>query len=202
MKRLSGVIFMVCAVLALPDVAVAQAQKGDREIQVSGNMFSILTGDGVTSAFGQVSFGIGFFLTDRFELAVAPSVNIQAIRNPGRPGTPAVRFGNVVVVPAQPPVPPSTEWDVDSGFGTKAQFFFGATAAMVKPYVGGVFQIQSFKVEEGASFGDNTYSGGLFGVKSYLSENTALDFNGQLGFQTTHPEVQLLSFNVGITYIF
>jgi hypothetical protein len=203
MKRSTTAVLMAGLILAIPRVASAQAKQGDKEIEIGGNVASLFATGSGTSTFGQFNFGIGFFVTDRFEFAVAPTVQITATAVPAQPGTPAIIVGGRVIVPAVAATPASTNWNTDGGFSTKAQFFFGAKASKVKPYLGAAFVIQSFKTPAGGSFADNTYAAALFGLRSYLSERTAVDFNGQFGFQTSHPaDGQILQINVGITYLF
>jgi outer membrane protein W len=189
-------VMILCTLLAVPALASAQARKGDAEVAVGGSLFSILS-DGYNSSSGQFNFGVGRFLTDRFEVAVAPTIRISAST---RQGQPEFRIGNTIISPA---VPGGTSWDVDAGMSTRAQYFFGAQASKVKPYLGGALTVQSFKTPEGGSAADNLYTGALFGVRSYLSEKTAVDFNGQMGFQASDPSAfQLLTMNVGFTYLF
>jgi hypothetical protein len=209
MRRLGiGVLFIV-GIFAVPRAASAQAKQGDKEIKVGGNVFALMGSGGGTTTFGQFDYGVGFFVSDRFEVSVSPTLRVQANPVAGRPalpGTPALVLGGRVVVPATPDVPavePGTDWNIDSGFATQAEYFLGEKSSRVKPYVGGTFIIQSFKTDNGATFSDNMYSGGVFGLKSYLTPKAAFDFNGQYGFQTSHPgDFLLLQFTVGITYLF
>jgi hypothetical protein len=178
-------------ILLVPSIARAQAKQGDKEIGIGGSFFSIMS-TGSTTSQGQFDFSLGYFLTDRFEVAFAPTVSIMTTTIAAQP---AVKVGTVTIIPA---VPASTNVDGDGGISGKIQYFFGAKESKVKPYLGFTEILQSFKA--GA---DGTYSGVIFGVKNYFSDRAALDFNGQYGFRTNAPgDFQLLTFTVGITYLF
>jgi hypothetical protein len=194
--RLFKISVIVCTLLVLPALASAQAKRGDAEVAVGGSLFSVVSTGSSTSS-GQFNFGVGYFVTDRFEVGIAPTLRVSADT---QKATPEVRSGNIVILPGSPG---GTTWDVDAGLTTKGQFFFGAQGARVKPYAGGTLTIQSFKTPEGGKMSDNLYSGALFGVKSYLNEKTAIDFSGEYGFRTSAPgEFQLLQMNIGFTYLF
>jgi hypothetical protein len=194
--RLFKISIIVCTLSALPSLASAQAKRGDAEITVGGSILTTLS-EASTSGNGQINFGVGYFLADRFEFGIAPRISINA---QSTPALPEIRFGGQIFQQASPG---GTSWDVDAGLTTKGILFFGAQATRVKPYVGGTLTIQSFKAPEGGTISDNLYSGALFGVKSYLNERTAIDFSGEFGFRASNPsEYQLLQMNVGFTYLF
>lgn len=194
--RLFKISIIVCTLLALPALASAQARGGDAEVAIGGSLFSVLS-EASSLSSGQFNFGVGYFVTSRFELGIAPTLRVSAET---RQAVQEIRFGNTVIVPGSPG---GTSWNVDAGLTSKAQFFFGAQGSRVKPYVGGTLTVQSFKTPEGGTMSDNLYSGALFGVKSYLNEKTAIDFSGEFGFQASAPgEYQLLQMNIGFTYLF
>jgi hypothetical protein len=169
---------MLCvavAMLAVPSVARAQAKEGDKEIKIGGSLFSIVS-SGSTFTTGQFDFGVGYFVSDRFEITVAPRITVSS------------GAGSSV--------------DVDGGVSFQGQYFFGAQSSMVKPYIGVTEIVESFKTS-GGGFKDNLYTGAIFGVKNYFTERAALDVNAQYGFRTSAPaDYQLLSVTVGITYLF
>jgi outer membrane protein W len=169
--------------IAAPPAASAQAKRGDKEIQVAGNVFSVLS-SGSSMTNGQFQFGIGYFLSDRFELAFTPILSITGSRQ---------TFGSTSAASVT----------ADLGVSTKGQFFFGGAESKVKPYVGGTFIVQSFKTSTGGSIADNTYIGSNVGVKNYFTQRAALDMNTSFGFRPNAPgDFQLLQFNIGITYVF
>ena len=187
---------LLTALLVMPTLAAAQAEKGDSEIAVGGSLYSIVSTSAQQSS-GQFTFGIGRFLTNRFEVGFSPIIRISAQTTPAQP---TVRVGNTVLFQG---TPGGTSWDVDAGMTTRAQYFFGAQGSRVKPYVGAAMTVQSFKTPPSGNAADNLYTGALFGVRSYLSEKTAVDFNGEFGFRASAPgDYQLLQMNVGITYLF
>lgn len=194
MSRLLTVAIWLCLLLAAPSAAYAQAKKGDAEVQISGNTFTVITADAF-STNGQFQFGFGYFFTDRFEIAVSPVVTVQSdtfstpvLNSRGQP-TGATTLTTTV--------------DGDLGLSTKVQFFFGATDSKVKPSIGATYIIQSFKVPDGGTIADNSYLGGNLGIRNYFSENAALDMNLSYGFQPNRPgDYQLIQFNIGIAYVF
>jgi hypothetical protein len=173
---------LAAMMIGVPSLAKAQAKEGDKELRVGGSLQSVIaTGFGTTN--GTFDFGIGYFLSDRFEISVAPRITVSA--------TKFSAFGQS-----------ETNWDTDGGVSFQAQYFLGAQSAKLKPYFGGTAIIQRFKTD-GGSFGDNLYAGGIFGVKNYFTDKAALDFNGQYGFRPSSPgDFQLFTFTVGITYLF
>lgn len=177
MKRLALFLLLLALVFAVPGVASAQSQKGDKEVGIGGNMFTMIS-SGSTFSVGQFQFGVGYFMSDRLEVGVTPILMVS-----GGAGTGV---------------------SADMGLSTKAQYFMGQTASKVKPYVGGSFIIQSFKSQaEGMSVADNIYGAGTAGVKSYFTERAALDFNASFGLMLAHPgDGQILQLNIGITYLF
>ncbi len=194
--RLIKIAALVCALLAAPSFASAQAERGDAEVAVGGSLFSIVSA-ATSFSSGQFNFGVGYFVTNRFELGFAPTIRISAQTTPAQQ---EVRFGNTVLIPGSPG---GTSWDVDAGLTTKGQLFLGSQGSKVKPYIGAALTVQSFKTREGGTMADNLYSGALFGVKNYLSEKTSIDVNTEFGFRASAPsEFQMLQVGVGFTYLF
>ena len=181
MRRLLAVTCVAVAMLAVPAVARAQAKQGDKEVKIGGSLFSVMS-TGSTFTSGQFDFGVGYFVSDRFEITVAPRITVSAS------GSGSTSGGSSV--------------DVDGGVSFQGQYFFGAQSSMVKPYIGVTEIVESFKTN-GGSFQDNLYTGAIFGVKNYFSDRAAFDVNAQYGFRTSAPgDFQLLSVTVGITYLF
>jgi outer membrane protein W len=192
MTMRNAIIGVVAGVVlaAAPGTASAQAKQGDKEVLVGGNLFAINSTVSTTTQ-GQFNFGVGYFLTDRFELNVNPVLSITS-------GS-AAGFGS------------STSADL--GLASSVQYFFGARTSRVKPYIGGTAIIESFKTQDsfdpftgrssGGSLVDNLFTGGTFGVKNYFTDRAALDFKASYGFNPTHAgDFRLLQVNVGITYLF
>lgn len=175
-------------VLVAPSLAQAQATQGDREVQVSGNLFQTVGGEAGLS-MGNFIFGLGYFITDRMQIAVQPILTISSF------STEVPQFNSRGVITG---TTSERQTDADLGISTKVLRFYGESSARMKPYLGGTFIIQSLK-----NAGDSSFVAGNFGVKNYLTEKAALDFNGSYGFSLTDPgSGQLLQVSVGITYIF
>src|SRR5712692_5652308 len=64
------VVILVVGILATlaPRTASAQAKQGDTELLVGGNLFSVMS-SGASITNGQFNFGIGYFVTDRFDVS-------------------------------------------------------------------------------------------------------------------------------------
>jgi hypothetical protein len=196
MKKFVTVALATIIGCGVPSIVHAQAKKGDKEVQISGNMSSLLSAGGQNTS-GQIRFGIGFFVSDRLELGVAPLIRVSSTTQPAI--APIVVGGRII----QPGSDGSTTMSADAGMSTFLQYSFGAKSSRLKPYLGGTFVIDSFKTNGFGTIADNTYAGATAGVKNYLTEKAALDFQGTFGFRPNAPgEFQLLGFNVGITYIF
>lgn len=190
----NGIIGVVVGFVlaAAPNTASAQAKQGDREVLVGGNLTST-NSSFARSTNGDFVFGIGYFMTDRFEINVNPIVTIS---NSGGSG-----FAS------------GSNTTADFGLSSSAQYFLGAKASKVKPYVGASAVFNSFKTQDrfdpvtfqtqGGSLIDNLFTAGVFGVKNYFTDRAALDLNASYGFNVSHPgDLQLLKVNVGITYLF
>jgi len=174
------------ALLVLPTSAFAQAKAGDKEISIFGLISQDLGGEN-KSTTGNAQFGVGFFLTDRFEITVQPSLTISS----GSTTDFQIVRGQVVTTS-------SRHTDMTLGVSAKALQFFGAADAKIKPYVGGEFYI--FNLE---SAGDSSFAGANFGLKNYISEKAAIDFNGTYGFSLKHPgDSSNLRILIGLSYIF
>jgi hypothetical protein len=202
MRRLLPVLVLIVGTLCMfSSVAGAQPAAGDKEIALGGQLFTNINPDSKLT-FGQVFFGVGFFLTDRFEWSIRPTINVTSFHNPGQPAIPEIRIGNILLQAAQPAIPGGTDVDFDGGLGTGVRYLFGRQSSKVKPFVGGGVEIQRFKTN-GGSFKDNMYAGGQVGLKNYLSEKTSVDFEFADTFGFSAPgDSQLLTFKVQLSYLF
>jgi hypothetical protein len=78
------------------------------------------------------------------------------------------------------------------------RFYFGEQSAKVKPYTGAEYFVQDL-----SDAGNTQFLSGLFGVKNYLNDTTAVDFKAGYGFNPKDAsEFQLFSFSVGLTFLF
>lgn len=181
---LAALVVFVVGLLANPSAAMAQAKKGDKEVQVAGNIFQTLGGDfGVSQGTGL--FGIGFFVSDRMQISVVPQVTVSTFSTPV--------FNNRGIQTGT-----DREIDMNLGVSSKLVRFMGAADAKLKPYWGANFIINDL-----SSAGDSAFGAATFGFKNYLSEKAALDLNGSYGLALKHPgDSQILQVTVGITYIF
>jgi len=177
-------MFLALVVLA-PRVASAQAKKGDKEFQIFANVFTTIQPTttirigtvtqtfGGTSSTGLLFLNAGLFVTDRMEVGGGPTITIS-----------------------------SDDPKFDTGINLFFRDFFGAQSAMIKPYVGGQYQIRSFNTDNG-SLSDNQFLAVLFGVRDYLSAKVALDVNGSYGFNPINAgDLQLLTVQIGFTVLF
>jgi hypothetical protein len=159
---------------ALPSVASAQPEKGDKEILLFGQLMAI-NSDGSTVSIGNIFANLGVFVTDTFEVGGGPTITIA---NAGG-GT-----------------------DTTLGLNGFVRLNFATGNPRLVPYVGGEVFIQDVNPDFGSA-GDTTFANAIGGVKNYFSENAALDIKGQFGFLLTDPgAVRMFGFTVGLTVIF
>ena len=129
MKRLQ-LAGLAALFLMAPSLAQAQAKAGDKEVLVSGNVFSNINPDS-TSTSGSILFGFGYFVSDRMQFVVQPMFTISSS---GSTAMPEVRdpFTGRVVIPGQAA---SSSLDVDAGVGFGYQFYLGGQESKVRPYI-------------------------------------------------------------------
>lgn len=195
MRRVAIVLGASILVWLAPRPAHAQAKQGDSEVLIGGNLFALM-GSGSANTTGQFQFGYGYFFTDRLQINVSPVVSVSSSQ------TVSVVNGST-----------TTNVTGDLGLGAGVQYFFGAKASKVKPYVGGSLVVQSFKTHDqinpvtfvttSGSISDNLYVGGSAGLKNYFTDRAALDIKASYGVNPKHAgDFQLLQVIVGITYLF
>jgi hypothetical protein len=183
-------MLVAALVAALPGVAQAQAQKGDKEVLLFGNVSAIRTKavevpgfgtfGGGTNTTGNIFINLGVFVTNALEIGGGPQFSISSSGG-GEDGE-----GTSTTTGA-------------NGF---LRFNFGG-GAKVAPYIGGEVNVSDFEAPEGGSIGDNTFLGAIAGVKSYLSEKAALDMKGSFGFNASAPgDMQMFGFTIGLTFVF
>jgi outer membrane protein W len=184
MKLSSIVLVLSLAVFASPTDLQAQARAGDKEVLVQGSLISTFGDASLTNATGV--FGLGYFVSSRLQVGVQPIISISSFSIPtfDSRGFPT---GNS-----------DTEITTRLGSAAKAQYYFGADQAKLKPYAGGSLIINDF-----SDAGDTSFAAAVFGFKNYLTEKAALDINGSFGFGLTSPgSIQVLQIFAGFSYIF
>lgn len=191
MRRFQIPVLLTALLLVAPSLAHAQAKSGDKEVQVQGNVMSLMSPDS-TNTSGSIIFGFGYFTSDRSQVLVSPIITISQKQASLTidPFTGRAITGSGSGVTA------------DLGLGAGYRLFFGAQSSKVKPYLGGDINIQSFKTDFGGSVADKTYLQAIGGVKNYLTERAALDFNARFGSSLKNSDFGLFLFTVGITYLF
>ncbi len=191
MRRFQIPVLLTALLLVAPSLARAQAKGGDKEVQVQGNVISLMQ-PGSTNTSGSIIFGFGYFMSDRSQFLVSPTITISQDK------------GSVEIDPFTGRVLTGAGSGVtaDLGLGAGYRLFFGAQSSKVKPYVGGDINIQSFKTDSGGSIADKTFLQAIGGVKNYLTERAALDFNARFGSSLKNSDFGLFMFTVGITYLF
>jgi hypothetical protein len=174
--------------------AFAQAERGDKELLVSGSISSNIS-EGSSDVEGNLIVGIGFFVTNGLELGAQPGISI-------RTGQSIVQTGTG---PFGIPIYDQQRETTTTGL---VRFFvrqhFGR--AKVAPYVGGNVFMMSTPGFAGSESSTTSIGAGEFGLKNYLSESTALDLNLSVGTQLNAPEGSStptnVRFQVGITHLF
>jgi hypothetical protein len=95
----------------------------------------------------------------------------------------------------------ATAGEVDTTMGVNVFFRQHFGRAKAQPYIGGEVFVQDVQNS------DSTYLNGIFGVKNYISEHSAVDFKMAYGTSATTPVAgferpQILVFSVGLTVLF
>jgi hypothetical protein len=188
-QHLGRLVLVTALVAVLPGVAQAQAQKGDKEILLFGNVTSIHTKEietpfgsfgGGTNTFGNIFVNFGVYVTNALEVGGGPQFSISSSGG-GEDGSGV---------------------STTTGANGFLRLNFGG-GAKVAPYVGAEVNVQDFKAPENGSVADNVFIAAIAGVKSYLSEKAALDMKGQFGFNASAPgDQQLFGFTIGLTFVF
>jgi hypothetical protein len=194
--RVSLVVF--CGVIGVAAPALAQAQKGDKELKVAGSVTSQSTGN-ATNITGNFNFGVGYFITNGLELGTSPGFSISTTGGTVEPVFDP-RTGRQI----------GTETTPRSTSTTPSVAFFGRQhfgRAKVAPYLGANLDL----ISSGGGVDSTTlaFGGVEGGLKNYLSEKTALDLNLFVGGLLNSPAgadggpstVQTV-FSVGITHLF
>lgn len=184
MRNVLAVIGLLILTLAVPQTAQAQATQGDKEVLVQGSLISTLGDSSFTNATAVL--GLGYFVSNRLQIGVQPIISISSFSQPTfNPRTGAITGEETTIT-------------TTVGSQAKVQYYLGEDQAKVKPYVGGSFIISDF-----SDAGNTAFAAAVFGVKSYLTEKAALDFNGSYGFGVSAPSgTQMLQVFAGISYIF
>ena len=174
-RFVTRVVLAALMLTAFSSTAFAQAQKGDKEVLLFGNLF-VLSGGGSTQTVGIIFTNIGVFVTDSLEVGGGPTITVSG----GAGSTTAVVGVN--------------------GFLRKS---FAQSNAKIAPYVGAEVSIQDLAPEAPQGIGDVTFVNAIGGIKNYLSEKTALDLKGNFGFLITDPgALRIFGFTVGLTVLF
>ena len=118
---LSGLLIVLSAVPAL-----AQAEKGDKEVLLNGNVTSSFGGDSSASTTGNVSGGLGYYFTQAVELF--GSLNVGFTRD-ATAGT-----------------------STDAGLGVAFRYNFSMPGRQTVPYVGFEYSMNSVKNPKDSSY--------------------------------------------------
>jgi hypothetical protein len=140
---------LLIACSALP--ALAQAEKGDKEVLLNGDVTTAFGGDATTSTTtGNVSGGLGYYFTQAVELFGALNVGFARDAIAGT--------------------------DVDAGVGLAFRYNFPRPGRQTVPYLGVEYSLNSVKNAK-----DSSYIQPNGGFKYYLQRNMAFDVNVSYG---------------------
>jgi len=147
--RLLALACLLVVSSAVP--ALAQAEKGDKEVLFNGDVTTAFGGDTTSSTTtGNVSGGLGYYFTQQVELFGA--LNLGFSRD-------AIGGTNT-----------------DAGIGLAFRYNFARTGRQTVPYLGLEYAMNSVK-----SAKDSSYIQPNAGFKYYLQRNMAFDFNVSYG---------------------
>jgi hypothetical protein len=169
-----GVLILATATLAVPATAQAQAQKGDKEVLLFGNVSTFIS-ESTTFSSGTIFVNAGVFMSDTLEVGGGPTISISFAGD-------------------------TTTFQT----GVNAFFRKYTNAeSTVAPYFGAEVSINDIAPDEPDTIANNTFLAGIAGIKNYFSERAALDIKGLFGFRANDPGAfQLLQINVGLTIVF
>jgi hypothetical protein len=174
-RFVTRVVLAALFVTACSSTALAQAQKGDKEILLFGNLF-VLSGGGSTQTVGIIFTNVGVFISDSLEVGGGPTITVA-----GGAGSTTTVVGV-------------------NGFVRKS---FVRSNPKIAPYVGAEISIQDLAPEAPQGIGDVTFINAIGGLKNYFSERAALDIKGNFGFLLTDPGLlKIFGFTVGLTVLF
>lgn len=155
----------------------AQQAQGDKEVQFSGSLLTTIGQEDVSTTSGIVQAKLGYFVTDRTEIGVFPSVLYSRTRVETRVGT-------------------QTLEDTRFGMGAFGTYSFLAEDATTVPYLGAQF----YRID--VTDDDETgWVGGSGGFKFYLSRTTAFDVGGNLLLGLGDSGGTLMLFQVGLSFL-
>src|ERR1041385_5863931 len=78
LHRLKTAIAALAIVACLPSLAFAQAEKGDKEVLVFGNLSTFFGGGNGVTGSGDVFLNVGKFTSDQTEIGGGPDLLISA----------------------------------------------------------------------------------------------------------------------------
>lgn len=175
MKTPAALVLILLAALCAP--LEAQQQQGDTELAFSGSILTTVGQENVSTTSGIVQAKVGYFVSDRVELGVFPSL----------------RFTETTV---ETQIGEEEFSETDLGVGAFGTYSFLAEDAMTVPYVGGQFyRIDVTNEDETGWLGVNG------GVKIYVNRNTAFDMGGNYLVGLGQSDGALMLFQVGLNFL-
>lgn len=174
-KTPAALVLVLLAGLCVP--LGAQQQQGDMELAFSGSLLTTVGQENVSTTSGIVQAKLGYFVSDRVELGVFPSLRFTET-------TLETQLGEEEFS------------ETDLGVGAFGTYSFLAEDAMTVPYVGGQFyRIDVTDEDETGWLGVNG------GVKLYLNRTTAFDMGGNFLVGLGDSEGSLVLFQVGLNFL-
>ena len=138
MKQVFVVIGLVVVGLVFPQVAQAQAKKGDKEVSIAGNLFSTIGGEANTTSANAV-FGVGYFMSDRLQIGVQPILSISTSSQQREVVNSRGQVTGFVT---------DRTITTDVGASAKMLRYFGESAGKIKPYFGATLVDQGARGRE------------------------------------------------------
>lgn len=152
--------------------AFAQAEKGDKEVLLNGDVTTAFGGDTTsTTTTGNVSAGLGYYFTQALQLFGALNVGFARDAVSGT--------------------------EVDAGLGIAFRYNFPRPGSQVVPYAGVEYSLNSFQ-----NAGDSSYIQPNGGFKYYLQRNIAFDVNVSYGRSLSSASGSIIRESFGLVFGF
>lgn len=176
-KTMVLVVLVLLGAVRAP--AAAQQAQGDLELQFTGSILSTVGQDGGSITSGVFKTKAGYFVSDRVELGVFPSLLVTRIE-----------------VDDDWPGAPESVTDTRFGLGAFGTYSFLAADATTVPYVG----VQYYRID--VTDGDEAgWVGANGGVKLYLTRTKAFDLGGNVLAGLGDRGGLLILFQAGLSFL-
>ena len=176
-KRLSF-LAALCLIFNVP--VLAQQEKGDVELQVSGSLFTFV-GDGTSSGSGTLFGKIGLFVTDHLSIGISPLLSVSVSESESFSSNSFEKESK-------------RTWTATTGGGAYFNYTLLSNASTV-PYFGAQYYKQDFDTEGTGQAGING------GLKFFVTEKAAFDVSANYLLDLDNSSIGLVVLQFGFSYL-